>query len=108
MSLFLHGASVPVYTRGPAILPTSLDKAEAHAAVAGADPSSYALARHDPDMPTLVGQVRLSSDTAKGSAARISAIEAPPFAAGEATFDQVRGAASRIGQATEAVPRTAG
>ena len=74
MPLSMYRASVPVLLRALDQLSAILDKAEAHAATAKIEPAALVQARLAPDMLTLAGQVQRASDSAKGTAARLSGV----------------------------------
>ncbi|HEY1561049.1 MAG TPA: DUF1993 domain-containing protein [Caulobacteraceae bacterium] len=90
LSVSLYEISIPSYRRGLQNLSSFLDKAEAHARTQGADLSMYTDARLAPDMHPFTRQVQLASDAAKGGAARLAGIEAPPMPDTEATFPELK------------------
>lgn len=90
MTFSLYDASVPVLTRGLMNVSALLDKGEAYALEHDIPLPSCLNARLAPDMLTLTGQVQRASDTAKFTAARLTATEAPPFADDEATFGELK------------------
>jgi hypothetical protein len=90
LSVSLYEISIPSYRRGLQNLSSFLDKAEAHALTQGADLSTYIDARLAPDMHPFTRQVQLASDAAKGGAARLAGIEAPPMPDTEATFPELK------------------
>jgi uncharacterized protein len=85
MSLSLHQASVPPFIAMLTNMKHWLDKA-------GAQKSEAELidARLTPDMAQLVRQFQMVSDTAKGTVARLTGIEAPAMADTEATFAELK------------------
>jgi uncharacterized protein len=89
MSITMYQASVPVLIRGLANLQTIIGKAQAHAAEKQIDPSVFTGARLFPDMLPLTRQIHIATDTAKGCAARLAAVEAPKFDDVEVTFDEL-------------------
>jgi hypothetical protein len=89
MSISMYQASVPLLLRGLTSLQAILGKAEAHAAEKQIDPSVFINARLYPDMLPLVRQVYITSDTAKGCAARLAGVEPPKFDDVETTFEEL-------------------
>jgi hypothetical protein len=89
MSLTLHQASVPVFTKGLKGLATVLRKAGAHVQTKGFDPAALLQARLYPDMFPLVRQVQICTDFAKGSVARLAGEEPPAWNDDETTFEQL-------------------
>jgi hypothetical protein len=90
MPLSMYRASVPVLLRALDQLSAILDKAEAHAATAKIEPAALVQARLAPDMLTLAGQVQRASDSAKGTAARLSGVANPSFADDETSFAELQ------------------
>jgi hypothetical protein len=72
-----------------------LDKAAAHAAQTGTDPSAYTEARLAEDMHPLPRQIHMASDAAKGGAARLARIEPPAMPDVETTLPELK---ARIGK----------
>lgn len=73
----LYDLTIPVFTRGLVNLGTLLDKAHTHAESVGFDFSALLAARLFPDMFPLIRQVQLTTDFAKGGAARLAGEEVP-------------------------------
>ncbi len=90
MSLSLHQISVPVLQRQLKSLQACLDKGEADATARKIDPTVFLTARLAPDMFSLTRQVQLASDFAKGTGARLAAVEAPKYEDTETTFAELR------------------
>jgi hypothetical protein len=90
MSLSMHAACAPVFTRMLGNMLVWLDKAEAHAQTRKFDASNYLGLRLAPDMLPLTKQVQIASDAAKGCMARLSGQEVPKWEDNEATFDDLR------------------
>lgn len=86
MSLSMYQASIPVFIRGLENLSHLLDKAAAHAEAKKIEPAVFIGARLYPDMFALARQVQITSDTAKGAAARLSGVDNPGFADTETSF----------------------
>ena len=72
MSLTMHTASVPAFTRALIAMLTWLDKAEEHAEAKGFDPNNYLGLRLAPDMFPFSRQIQVASDSAKNCAARLA------------------------------------
>jgi uncharacterized protein len=100
MPLSMYQACVPPLVRTLGNLSAILDKAAAHAAAKGIDPSVFVGARLAPDMYPLSAQVQLASDSAKGAAARLAGLDVPSFADTETTFGELR---TRIARTLEFV-----
>lgn len=90
LSLSLYDASIPGYLHMLRNLSAMLDKAEAHATANGVALSTLAEARLAPDMHSLIGQVQLASDAAKGGGARLAAITPPSFPDEETSYPQLK------------------
>lgn len=79
MSISLYTASVPVFRQILGSLAAILTKAEAHVDAKKLDPNALLQARLYPDMFPLVRQVQLTTDFAKGAAARLAGVEVPRY-----------------------------
>jgi uncharacterized protein len=90
MSITMHSASVPVFTRMFGNLLTWLDKAEAHAAARKFDASNYLGLRLAPDMLPFTRQIQIASDAAKACMARLAGVEVPKWDDNEASLDDLR------------------
>ena len=90
MTISMHSASAPVFTRMLANLLTWLDKAEAHAAARKFDPSNYLGLRLAPDMLAFTRQIQIASDAAKGCMARLAGQEIPSWDDNEASLADLR------------------
>jgi uncharacterized protein len=90
MSITLHSASVPIFTRMLGNLLTWLDKAEAHAVAKKFEPSVFLSTRLAPDMLPFTAQIQIACDAAKFCVARIAGVEAPKFEDKEASFAELR------------------
>ena len=90
MSLTMHSASAPVFTRMFGNLLTWLDKAEAHAASRKFDSANYLGLRLAPDMLPFTRQIQIASDAAKACMARLAGVEAPKWDDNEASLDDLR------------------
>ena len=90
MSITLHSASVPTFTRMLGNLLTWFDKAEAHAAAKKFDPSVLLSTRLAPDMLPFSAQIQIACDAAKFGVSRIAGVDAPKFDDKEASFAELR------------------
>jgi uncharacterized protein len=90
MSITMHSASVPIFTRMLSNLLLWLDKAEAHAQVKKFDTQVYLAARLAPDMLPFTKQIQIACDTAKFGVARLAGVEAPKFDDTEASLAELR------------------
>lgn len=90
MALTLYDASIPVYVQMLRNLAALLDKAEVHATATGMPLSELAEARLVPDMHSLIGQVQLASDAAKGGAARLAGLTPPSMPDTETTYADLK------------------
>jgi hypothetical protein len=79
MSMSLYSASVPVLRQILGSLAAILAKAESHVDVKKLDPNALLQARLFPDMFPLLRQVQLTTDFAKGAAARLAGVEVPRY-----------------------------
>lgn len=89
MTLSMYQASVPVFIRMLGNLAAVLEKGAAHAAEKKIDPTVLLNSRLFPDMFPLVRQVQITSDTAKGGAARLAGLEPPKYEDNEASFPEL-------------------
>jgi hypothetical protein len=90
MSISMHAATAPIFTRMLGNLLHWLDKAQAHAEVRKFDTANYLGLRLAPDMLTFTKQVQIATDTAKRTMARLAGVEAPKYDDDETTLDQLR------------------
>jgi hypothetical protein len=91
MTLSMHSASAPVFTRGLGNMLTWLDKAQAHAEARKFDTANYLGLRLAPDMLPFVRQIQIASDGAKGCMARLAGVEIPKWEDTEASLEDLRG-----------------
>ena len=89
MTLSMYQASVPVFVRTLTNLKAILEKAAAHAQARKIEESVLLNARLYPDMFPLTRQVQIASDFARGTSARLSGVEPPPFEDNEKTFAEL-------------------
>jgi len=90
MSISLHDASIPVFVHGLKNLSNVLRKGAAHAEAKKIDPAVYLSMRLSPDMFSLLKQVQIACDLAKGPAARLAGVERPLFEDVEASFEDLQ------------------
>lgn len=90
MSLSMYQASVPVFIRGLSNLSAILEKAAAHAEEKKIDPAIFINSRLAPDMFALARQIQIATDSVKGCAARLAALEVPSFPDTENTFPELQ------------------
>src|SRR4051794_616143 len=86
MSISMFRASVPVFVQMLGSLRSILEKGAAHAQAKKIDEAVFLNPRLSPDMFPLTKQVQLATDFAKGTAARLAAVEPPPYEDNEASF----------------------
>ena len=90
MSLTMHSASAPVFSRILGNMLVWLDRAEAHAQARKFDPNNYLGLRLAPDMLPLSRQIQIASDGAKGCMSRLAGAEIPKWEDNEASLDELR------------------
>jgi hypothetical protein len=90
MSLSMHSASAPVFSRILGNMLSWLDRAEAHAQARKFDPNNYLGLRLAPDMLPFVRQIQIVSDGAKGCMSRLAGTEIPKWEDNEASLDDLR------------------
>jgi len=90
MTISMHSASVPVFSRMLGNMLVWLDKAQAHAEARKFEPGNYLGLRLAPDMLPLVKQVQIASDAAKGCVARLAGRDVPSWDDTEASLDDLR------------------
>ena len=89
MSNDLYQVSVPQFLRMLANLKGILEKAAAHAGAKKIEESAFLDARLFPDMFPLTTQVRIASDFARGTSARLSGTEPPKIEDNEKSFAEL-------------------
>jgi len=90
MTISMHSACVPIFTRLLGNLGQWLDKAEAHAQAKKFEPSVYLAARLAPDMLPFTRQIQMACDAAKFGMARLAGVEAPKFEDNETSVTELR------------------
>jgi uncharacterized protein len=86
----MYTASVPVFTQMLGGLSAVLAKAEQHVEAKKLDPNALLQARLFPDMFTLLRQVQVACDFAKGAAARLAGVDVPKMEDTELTFTELQ------------------
>jgi hypothetical protein len=89
MKLSMYQASVTAFTRQLNNLVAILDKAAAHADAKKIDPKVLINSRLFPDMFSLLRQIQIATDTARGGAARLAGVEVPAQEDNETTFPEL-------------------
>ncbi|MFN3514712.1 MAG: DUF1993 family protein [Phenylobacterium sp.] len=105
MTLSLYDASIPGYLRMLRNLAAILEKGEGHAKANGIPLKTLADARLAPDMHSLIGQIQLASDAAKGAAARLAGLTPPSFADTETTDEEMKARIAKTIEFVESVGR---
>jgi uncharacterized protein len=82
----LYSVSIPVFKQMLGGLSAVLTKAQAHVEEKKLDPNALLHARLFPDMFTLLKQVQVATDFAKGVAARLAGVDVPTLTDNEQTF----------------------
>lgn len=90
MSFGMYQASVPAFVKMLSNLSAILDKAEGLAAARKIEPSVLLNWRLAPDMFPLARQIQITSDLAKGAAARLAGREVPKYADDETSFAELK------------------
>jgi hypothetical protein len=86
----MYQASIPAFVKMLNVLTAILDKAEAYAAERKIAPEVLLNWRIAPDMYPLTRQIQLTSDFAKGAAARLAGKEVPKYADEESAFAELK------------------
>jgi hypothetical protein len=96
MAFGLYDVSVPVFARMLRNLSTLLDRLAADAEARKFDVTAVLDARLYPDMFSLVRQVQLACDFAKGASARLAGLPVPAFPDEEKTVDELKARIARV------------
>lgn len=91
MTISMHSASAPIFTRMLGNMLVWLDKAQAHAEARKFDSANFLGLRLAPDMLPLARQVQIASDGVKGCMARLAGVDVPKWEDTEASLDDLRG-----------------
>jgi len=86
----MYQVSIPVFLRMLGNLRTFLNKAEAYAQEHSIEPAALLTARLYPNMYTLVQQVQIATDAAKGCGARLAGLDVPSFPDTESSFAEIK------------------
>jgi uncharacterized protein len=90
MQISVYSMTVETFVPMLANLSKQLDKATEYAAAKKFDTAVLANARLAPDMYSLIKQVQLTTDFAKGGVARLAGIDPPKFEDTEQTFPELQ------------------
>ena len=90
MTLSMYQASIPIFRQMLENLAAILDKGAAHAAARKIEPGVLLGLRLYPDMISLVGQVQIATDHAKGASARLAGVEVPKYVDNETSFEDLK------------------
>jgi len=82
----MYTHSVPVFKQMLAALKAILAEADAYAAARSIDPDALLQARLYPDMFTLLKQVQVAADFARGVSARLAGVNVPAYESKEESF----------------------
>lgn len=104
MTISMHAASVPLFTRGLGNLAHCLDQGVAYAAQRRFEPRVLLESRLYPDMLPLTKQVQIACDTAKYAVARLAGVEAPRHDDHETTVDELKDRIARTVAYLKTVP----
>ena len=104
MTITLHSATVPVFTRMLGNLAGWLDKADAHAAAKKFDSAVYLGLRLAPDMLPFSKQVQIACDAAKFAVSRVAGVDAPKFDDTEASIADLQERIRKTAAFIESVP----
>jgi hypoxanthine-DNA glycosylase len=104
MSISLYQIAVPPVVKILRNLNTILDKAAAHCTAKKIDPTVLLTSRLFPDMFAFTRQIQITTDQAKGMAARLAGVEVPSYADTEASFDDLKDRISRTVAFIESLP----
>jgi uncharacterized protein len=104
MSISMHSASVPVFTRMLGNLTAWLELAEAHAAEKKFDPVVLLGTRLAPDMLPFTRQVQIACDGAKFCVARLAGIEAPRHEDNESSIADLKARIAKTLEFVQSVP----
>src|SRR6202166_2867812 len=89
MKTSMYTTSVPRFIRALNNLAAILEKGAAHAEAKKIDPKVLINSRLFPDMFPLSRQIQIATDTARGGAARLAALEVPAQEDNETTFPEL-------------------
>lgn len=105
MTCGLHAVSVPVFARMLRQVSSLLDKAVADAEARKFEPAVLLQSRLYPDMFSVLRQVQLACDFAKGASARLAGVPVPAFPDEETTVDELKARIDKVLAFIEGVSR---
>ena len=82
----IYSHSLPVFNQMLTALKAILAQVDAHVAAKSIEPDAFLQARLFPDMFTLVKQVQIAADFARGIAARLAGVDVPTYEGKEKSF----------------------
>ncbi len=94
-SVKLSTITLPVFVKYLKNVAVLLDKAESFAKERNFKPDNFLAERLEVDQLPFVAQIRIITDNAKGTIARLAGIEAPKFADDETEFTQLKDRVAR-------------
>jgi uncharacterized protein len=89
-AISMYRASVPVFIARLSALDKIIDKAIAYADAKKIAHETLLTARLAPDMLHFIKQIQITTDNAKGCAARLAGVDIPKYEDNEATFADVK------------------
>ncbi|MDB5363553.1 MAG: hypothetical protein JWO51_4850 [Rhodospirillales bacterium] len=104
MSLSMHQASVPALQQILGSLSALIDKAAAHCEARKIDPATLIGYRLAPDMFAFARQIQITTDQAKGIAARLAGVEIPKLPDTETTFDELKARLAKVSDFIGSLP----
>ncbi len=104
MTLSMHAASTPLFSRALNNMLAWLDKAEEHAKAHHFDVENFLGLRLAPDMFPLSRQIQIATDGAKNCVARLAGLEPPKWADDETTLDDLRARLRKAIEYVESIP----
>jgi uncharacterized protein len=107
MSTNSFNASVPVFSQMLTSLQAVLTKAETYAEAKKIDPSVLLQSRLYPDMFSLLRQVQIAGDFAKGTCARLAQAEVPSYEDTETTFPELQARLTKTLAFIQSLPEAA-
>ena len=90
MTISMYDASAPCFIKMLNSMDTILGKAQSHALARKIESTTLLTARLFPDMFTLLRQLQLATDHAKGAVARLAGVEVPGYEDNEQSFEELR------------------
>ena len=90
MNLSMYDASAPCFLKMLDSMNAILNKAHDYATAKKIEPTALLQARLYPDMFTLLRQVQIATDHAKGAVARLAGVEVPKYEDNEQSFEDLR------------------